>query len=126
MDTGAYCSAISHEAARTLGGTQIVPEVRLAAGTGAAVGQRVSSLVHFTVAEQDLTPEEVVGVDLSNLSRHYGVEVIGVLGFPVLSNYVLTVDYRLGRVKIESPQSISARELHRGHYVKSHAALDFH
>ncbi len=126
LDTGAYCSAISREAARTLNGFPIVPEVRLAAGTGAATGRRVSSIVHFAIADQDLTPNEVVALDLSNLSRHYGVEVIGVLGFPALSNYLLTIDYRNARVKIQPPQGNSARELHRGHNAKTPATLSFH
>jgi hypothetical protein len=126
LDTGAYCSAISHEAARTLGGSPIMPEVRLAAGTGAATGHRVSSIVHFAIADQDLTPNETVALDLSNLSHHFGVEIMGVLGFPALSRYVLTVDYRYGQVKIERPQNVSARELHRNHNVKSPAALAFH
>jgi hypothetical protein len=119
LDTGAFCSAVSREVARTLRGPSIVPEVRVAAGTGAATGQLVSSTVHFAIAEQDLIPNELVAVDLSNLSRHYGVEVMGVLGFPALSHYILTVDYRNAQIKIESPQSISAREPHRGHKAKS-------
>jgi hypothetical protein len=126
LDTGAYCSAISREAARALSGFPIVPEVLVAAGTGAAIGQIVSSPVHFAIADQDLIPNEIVALDLSNLSRHYGVEVIGVLGFPALSNYVLTIDYPNARVKIEPPQRNSARELLRGYNAKTPAALSFH
>jgi hypothetical protein len=118
LDTGAFCSGISREVARTLSGSHIVPEVRLAAGTGAATGERISSTVHFAIAEQDLISDEVVALDLSNLSRHYRLEVLGVLGFPALSNYVLTIDYRDRRVKIEPPQSISAREMQGGHNAK--------
>jgi hypothetical protein len=125
LDTGAFCSAISRDVARTLSGSHIVPEVGLAAGTGAATGQRVSSAVHFAIAEQDLIPDEVVALDLSILSRHSGVEVMGVLGFPELNNYVLTIDYREGRVKIEPPQSISAREVHRGDNAQPLAPLAF-
>jgi hypothetical protein len=114
MDTGAFCSAISREVARTLSGFPIGPEVTLVAGTGAATGQRVPSAVHFAIAQHDLVPHEVVALDLSDLNRHFGVEVVGVLGFPELAHYVLTVDYRNGRVKFEPPQSTSARELDRG------------
>lgn len=110
LDTAAFCSAISDTVARTLSGSHIAPEIRIAAGTGTTTGQRVSSAVHFAIAKQDLAPNEVVALDLSDLSRHYGVEEIGVLGFPALLNYVLTVDYRNGRVRIEPPQSISVRE----------------
>ena len=114
MDTGAFCSAISRAVARTLSGFPIGPEVTLVAGTGAATGQRVPSAVHFAIAQHDLVPHEVVALDLSDLNRHFGVEVVGVLGFPELAHYVLTVDYRNGRVKFEPPQSTSARELDRG------------
>jgi hypothetical protein len=123
VDTGAFCSAISREVARTLSGFQIVPEVRLAAGTGAAIGQRISSTAHFAIAEQDLIADEVVALDLSDLSLHYGVEVIGVLGFPALARYVLTIDYRNGRVKIEPPRSVSVRELNRTRNAKPPAPL---
>jgi hypothetical protein len=125
VDTGAFCSAISRDVARTLSGFQIVPEVRLTAGTGAAIGQRISSTAHFVIAEQDLIADEVVALDLSDLSLHYGVEVIGVLGFPALARYVMTIDYRNGRVKIEPPQTVSARELNRGRNAKPRAPLAF-
>jgi len=125
VDTGAFCSAISREVARTLSGSQIAPEVRLAAGTGAAIGQRISSAAHFAITGQDIVPDEIVALDLSNLSRHYGVDVIGVLGFPALASYALTIDYRNGRVKIDPPQSVSARELNRGRNAKPPTPLAF-
>jgi len=125
VDTGAFCSAVSHEVAPALSGFQIVPEVRLAAGTGAAIGQRLSSTAHFAIAKHDLIADEVVALDLSNLSQHYGVEVIGVLGFRAFARSVLTIDYRTGRVEIGPPQSVSARELNRGRNAEPHAALAF-
>jgi hypothetical protein len=125
IDTGAFCSAISREVARTLSGSQIVPEVEFAAGTGMATGQRVSSTVHFAIAQQELIPNEVVALDLLNLSRHCGVEVIGVVGYPALSPYVLTIDYRGGFVKIEPPRGAFSRERHRGHNENSRPQLAF-
>lgn len=123
MDTGAYCSAISREVARTMSGFPIVPEVRLAAGTGAVTGQRVSSIVHFVIAGQDLVPDDIVALDLGNLSRHYGVEVAGVLGFPALRPYVLTVDYRNRSVKLDPHVTASPRERKRPPYQNSPAQL---
>jgi len=125
LDTGAYCSAISPALARTISGPQVLSEVRLAAGTGAATGQRVSSTVHFAIADQDLVPNQVVALDLSNLSRHYGVEVMGVLGFQALTHYVLTVDYLHQQVKIEAPRNSSTRELQRVQNVEPPAPLAF-
>jgi hypothetical protein len=100
--------------------------VRLAAGTGAATGERVPSTVHFAIAAQDLVPNEVVAMDLSNLSRHYGVEIIGVLGFPELTHYVLTIDYGNGQVRMEPPQNISVRSLQGGQNTNLPAPLAFH
>jgi hypothetical protein len=103
LDTGAFCSAISHKIAGTLGGSHLAPEILIGAGTGAQAGQVVSSAVHFEIAGQELMPRDLVALDLSNLSRHYRLKVVGVLGFPALSHYVLTVDYRNGSVTIEPP-----------------------
>jgi hypothetical protein len=125
VDTGAFCSAISREAARTLRGFPMMPEVRLSAGTGAATGQRVSSTVHFAIADQDVIPDEVVALDLSNLSRHYGLEVVGVLGFPALRPFIITIDYRNRLVKIEPKQPASPREAHRSFPENSRTPLAF-
>jgi predicted aspartyl protease len=125
LDTGAYCSAISRKVARTLSGFPMIPDVPLSTGTGAATGQRVSSFVHFAIAEQDVIPREVVALDLSNVSRHYGVEVMGLLGFPALSNYILAIDYRNRWVRIEPPQSLSGPAPYGGDDAKPFVPLAF-
>ena len=125
LDTGAYCSGISRKVARTLSGFPMVRNVPLSTGTGAATGQHVSSFVHFAIAEQDLIPKEVVAMDLSNVSSYYGVEVMGLLGFPALSRYILTIDYRAGWVKIEPPHRLSAAEPNGGDDDKSLVRLAF-
>lgn len=110
LDTGAYCSGVSRKAARTLSGSPTVTGVPLTTGTGTATGQRVPAQIRFEIAEQQLTPREVLAMDLSTVSRHYGVEIIGVLGFPALANHILTIDYRNGWVRIEPPHSRPAPE----------------
>jgi len=113
LDTGAFCSATSREVAGTLSGSRILADLPIEAGTGAATGQLVSTAAHFEIAGQELVPDRVVALDLLNLSRHYGVEVVGVLGFPALSPYVLTIDYRNRLVKIEPKLPASPRQRHR-------------
>jgi hypothetical protein len=113
LDTGAFCSATSREVAGTLNGPRILADLPIEAGTGAATGQLVSTAVHFEIAGQELVPDRVVALDLVNLSRHYGVEVVGVLGFPALSPYVLTIDYRNRLVKIEPKMPAPPRQRHR-------------
>jgi hypothetical protein len=125
LDTGAYCSGISRKAASTLSGFPMFTDVPLETGTGVAAGQRVSSLIHFVVADQDLTPRKVLVMDLSNVSRHYGLEVIGVVGFPALTNHILTIDYRDGWVLIDPPQSHSAAQPLVGDNARPLAALAF-
>ena len=110
LDTGAFCSAISREVAGTLTGSRVLTDLPIMSGTGAATGQIVSAAVHFEIAGQELIPDRVVALDLLNLSRHYGVEVVGVLGFPTLNPYILTVDYRNRLVKIDPKQAVSRRE----------------
>jgi hypothetical protein len=59
------------------------------------------------------------------VSRHYGVEVMGLLGFPALSNYILAIDYRNRWVRIEPPQSLSGPEPHGGDDAKPFVPLAF-
>ncbi len=122
LDTAAFCSAISRELAGSPR-AHLAPEVRIVAGTGAATGQLVSSAMHFRVAGQELIPNEVVALDLSNLSRYYGVQVVGVLGFPALRPYILTLSYRDALVKIESPQRLSLRGEDDSHNAKPPSPL---
>jgi len=110
LDTAAYCSVVSRDDASALGG---IPDARLTqvwAGTGAIWGWIVSPAAHFLIAGRDAVSHEIVVLDLSNLSRHYGLELLGIVGFPALRPYVLTIDYRAGRLTIEPPQRVFARE----------------
>ena len=125
LDTGAFCSAISRQVAGTLSGSHVLADLPIGAGTGAATGQLVSSAVHFEIAGQDLVPNDIVALDLLNLSRHYGVEVVGVLGFPALRPYILTIDYRNRMVKIDPKLATSPRERYRPHPQDSRTPLAF-
>jgi hypothetical protein len=123
LDTGAFCSAISRDVVGTLNGSPILADLPVGAGTGAATGQLISAAVHFEIAGQELVPDRVVALDLLNLSRHYGVEVVGVLGFPALSPYVLTIDYRNRLIKMEPKLTASPRQRYRSHHENSRAQL---
>jgi hypothetical protein len=125
LDTGAFCSGVSREMAGALNSYQMLGDLRIVAGTGAVTGQLVSGPVHFEVAGQDLVPNEIVALDLLNLSRHYGVEVVGVLGFPALRPYVLTIDYRNRLVRIDPNLTVSSRERHRPHTADPSGQLAF-
>ena len=100
LDTGAFFSAISRDTARALGSLPI-EEAAIDAGAGGARGEWVSAAVRFRIGEQEISPSELVSLDLSSLSRRHGVEIAGVLGYPALSRYALGIDYRTGLVTLE-------------------------
>ena len=113
LDTGAFCSAVSREFADTLSSSRIAAEIQIGAGTGPVTGQLVPSAVYFEIAGQVFSPNNVAALDLSDLSRHCGMEIIGVLGYPALSTYILTIDYRNGLLSLESSQRGVSRDQHR-------------
>ena len=123
MDTGAFCSAISRQVAGASAGSDFLADLPIAAGTGAASGRLVSATVRFEIGGRELVPDRVVALDLSNLSRHYGVDVIGVLGFPALLPYVFTIDYRHRSVIVEPKVPAYPRDRHRSHPEKSAESL---
>jgi len=53
------------------------------------------------------------------------MEIIGLLGFPALSRYVLTVDDREGWVEMEPPQKLSAPGPQLGDNAKLPVPLAF-
>lgn len=110
LDTGAFCSAISRELAGAADGSDFLTDLPIATVTGAATGRWVSAAVRFEIGGRELVPDRVVGLDLLNVSRHYGVDVVGILAFPALRPYVLTIDYRNRSVKIEPKLPAVPRE----------------
>jgi hypothetical protein len=70
-----------------------------------------------------LVANDIVALDLLNLSRHCGVEVVGVLGFPALRPYILTIDYRNRVVKIDPKLTSSPRERYRPNHESSRDEL---
>lgn len=110
LDTGAYCSAISREVAGAPRRSLMLRDLPIGAGTGETTGQLVAGAARFEIAGQELVADDVVALDMLNLSRHCGVDVVGLLGFPALRPYVLTIDYRNRAVKIDPKPVSSSRE----------------
>jgi hypothetical protein len=123
LDTGAYCNVVSREVAGGLSSSLMLRDLPIGGGTGAATGKLVSGAAHFEIAGQDLVANDIVALDLLNLSRHCGVEVVGVLGFPALRPYILTIDYRNRVVKIDPKLTSSPRERYRPNHESSRDEL---
>jgi len=103
LDTGAAHDALSRTTARELGGPGPGSELRRVQGAaGTSEVPRMKYAVHFRTAGQDIVSDDVVLVDLDTFSQYNGVKVAGLLGYPALSRYVLTVDYRHALVRMQA------------------------
>lgn len=100
LDTGASASLLSKEAAM-----DVVPKpfgwdgVQMRGVRGELPG--VTSPARVKVAGREWHDPGAIAVDLEHISRQAGVELLGVLGYPLLAQAVLTIDYRDGLVVFE-------------------------
>ncbi len=102
LDTGAAHNAVSRETAKALGGPGLLAPSRAVQGAGGpSQVLQMTSAIHFRTAGHDITSGDVVLVDLDSMSRYNGFEVAGLLGYPALSRYVVTVNYRDAMVRME-------------------------
>jgi len=108
LDTGAAYTGISLQTARALR-SRPVESFHMQGGAGPVAGEMVEPGIRFRIADQELTADHPVAVDLTAVSRYNGVEMIGVLGYPELRNTVLTVNYRDALVGIECSSGRSRR-----------------
>jgi hypothetical protein len=105
LDTGAAHNAVSRRTATVLGGPGVQASTKLVQGaSGASEVVQMKSTMHFTAAGQEITSDDVLLVDLDTMSRYNGFDVAGLLGYPALSRYVVTVNYRDALVRMEAVQ----------------------
>jgi hypothetical protein len=57
--------------------------------------------VRVRVGNRDLLDANAVALDFARLSNVHGVEISGLIGYPMLSRYALTLDYRDGLIGFE-------------------------
>lgn len=100
LDTGASASLLSKAAATTvLPGPIGWDAVQMRGVRGELPG--IAAPAQVSVAGRVWNDPEAIAVDLEHLSRQTGVELLGVLGFPLLSQSALTIDYRNGLVSFD-------------------------
>jgi hypothetical protein len=103
IDTGASYSAISNNLARDLKlSGSLAERVPLQAGTVSLEAPLIRGWVRLRLGSQPVATDSVVAVDLSTSSRYHQLEISGLIGYPALSNSVLTVSYRDRFIRIES------------------------
>jgi predicted aspartyl protease len=95
LDTGAAFTSVSQRLAKAMG-----KPVNLAmAGAGGALGpvQRAGA-VRLRIGNRDVVDADAITFDFRPVSNQEGLEISGLIGYPVLSRGPLTIDYRDGLV----------------------------
>jgi tetratricopeptide (TPR) repeat protein len=98
IDTGAFANTFSTEFAREITKVRDEEELRVKGISGYV--QKVysadkASLAFAHIRQQN---EDTVTFDLSNISRHTGTEISGILGYATMAILELKIDYRDGLV----------------------------
>ena len=98
LDTGAAFSTLSLDLAGWRGAqSSVIPVSGL---SGRAAGAVRVSPVRFQIARGTLVDADPVAFDLREMSRAEGVEISGLIGYPAISQGILTINYRDGLIDI--------------------------
>ena len=98
IDSGSPCSLVSRKL--------VFADGTRAGFAGAQGEQEVRALarrVTIRIGSQGLVETAPVSFDNSEMNARYGTEIAGALGYSLLRNVTLSVDYRNGLVKVEKP-----------------------
>jgi predicted aspartyl protease len=99
LDTGAAFSSLSSElAGMSALNANAVPVAGL---SGRAAGAVRLSPVQFQIAQEPIVDVEPIAIDLREMSRREGVEISGLIGYPAVSQAILTINYRDGLIDIQ-------------------------
>jgi hypothetical protein len=94
LDTGSAMSFLSPSAAREVGQLSDFTSVQLQGVNGTVRKVPAVSNVSMTFALIRQTRRNMLIVDTSGMSRNVGAEMSGIIGFPILRELVLSIDYR--------------------------------
>jgi len=94
LDTGAAMSLISPATAKEVGQVSDFNPIQLQGVNGVARKVPAVGGISLTFAQIRQTRRNMMIVDIQGLSRGVGAEVSGIIGFPILRELVLSIDYR--------------------------------
>ena len=98
IDTGSTVNTLSKQAASQVTKVSADPNVHVKGLSGSVSNvyrAEKATLVFGHFAQKN---QEMVTYDLSNMSRHFGTEISGILGFDLLHMLQIKIDYRDGLV----------------------------
>ncbi|MDX9911757.1 MAG: retropepsin-like aspartic protease [Phycisphaerales bacterium] len=108
FDTGAGMGVVSTPHVEHLG---LTPAGSIdAVGVGGATGAPLFACETLSIGPVTLAGHTLMGADLSFLKPHLGEEIVGVLGYDVLSRCVAEIDLADSRIALHDPASYTLPE----------------
>lgn len=101
VDSGAFTSSISPEAARAVTRVHGGAPVAIKGLSGEVSKVSTSDKIVLTFAGIQQRNNDLISFDTSGLSRSAGMEVSGILGHTVLRELTISIDYRDGLIKFD-------------------------
>jgi hypothetical protein len=101
LDTGAWSTTISPEAAREFTKLHSDNDYTVRGISGKVQKVYTADNVNFYFANIKQPAKEVVSFDTSNISKNTGLEVSGFIGAATLAQLTMHIDYRDGLVKFD-------------------------
>jgi predicted aspartyl protease/Flp pilus assembly protein TadD len=101
LDTGAFTTSISPEAAREVTKVHSDNSLTVRGLSGKVEKVYEADDVTFTFANVRQPGRGVVAFDMSNISKHNGLNISGFIGFATLGQMTVKIDYRDALVKFD-------------------------
>jgi tetratricopeptide (TPR) repeat protein len=98
LDTGATFSSVSRPISAPFAEP---PEFEVSGPGGGLVIARGAGPIQIRVAGRDLTDRNAVTLDFARLSNMHGLEISGLIGYPMVSHCALTLEYRDGLIGLD-------------------------
>jgi len=102
LDTGAGMTVLNKEFAEELG-LELKGELK-GKGAGGTVMASLTTLPPYSVKGIQFQDQTVAVIDMSELIRRLGLDVVGVLGYDFLSRFVTKIDFAKERVSFYEPE----------------------
>ena len=103
LDSGASRNLLDTAVMRQLGLKPVGDDSAHGAGSGQVPLKKLGA-IQMRLPGLDIHFDEAAAVDLSSVGRDLGVTEHGLLGYPFLSRYVVTIDYERSTMTITAPE----------------------
>ncbi|RZK47785.1 MAG: hypothetical protein EOO59_17420, partial [Hymenobacter sp.] len=109
LDSGAPALLLNKREFAPPGGESAPPTQGSRGVNGAMAGLAAYPLQQFAWQGIVLQHQEVATFDMSSLEKRLGVDtLLGIIGYELLREYAMTLDYRAGRVLLQKPGAAGA------------------